>query len=403
MDISKWKRVRLGDVAENISQRVNDVSKSNYDRWVGLSYIDKGTVYVSRYANTSEATSSGKIFREGDVLLPRRFARSKSALEERRCGVATFEGVCSGDAYVIREQSDSIVPGLLKYVLNTDEFWEYAVSHADGSMSTRVKWKDLELYEFSMGEVEEMMKITKLLDSLAEVSEKFKQVGKNNSKLRSKIETQIFSDLLNEGEGSIIVKLGDVTSHVSDGPFGSKLKSEHYTDTGVRVVRLGNIGNGEFISIDEAYISEEYHSKELTSYTLKTNDIVLAGLGDDKNLIGRNFMVDESILPAIHKADCFCIRPTHLIHPKFLMYYLNSSVCQLEMKRFAQGGTRLRLNGTNLKKVKVPLPPLDYQQKIVEFISLSRNTSNMWDLHPLTDDKLLKHVIEIKLGRLDVI
>src|ERR1019366_5130751 len=33
---------------------------------------------------------------------------------------------------------------------------------------------------------------------------------------------------------------------ITDGPFGSNLKTEHYTDTGPRVVRLQNIGDGKF-------------------------------------------------------------------------------------------------------------------------------------------------------------
>jgi len=33
---------------------------------------------------------------------------------------------------------------------------------------------------------------------------------------------------------------------ITDGPFGSKLKTEHYTDHGARVIRLQNIGDGDF-------------------------------------------------------------------------------------------------------------------------------------------------------------
>ena len=41
-----------------------------------------------------------------------------------------------------------------------------------------------------------------------------------------------------------------------DGPFGSGLKSSHYTENGIRVVRLQNIGHGEFRDSDTAFISE---------------------------------------------------------------------------------------------------------------------------------------------------
>ena len=39
---------------------------------------------------------------------------------------------------------------------------------------------------------------------------------------------------------------------ITDGPFGSNLKTEHYTATGPRVIRLQNIGDGVFVN---AYVS----------------------------------------------------------------------------------------------------------------------------------------------------
>lgn len=36
--------------------------------------------------------------------------------------------------------------------------------------------------------------------------------------------------------------LGEVVTYASDGPFGSKLKTEHYAESGARVIRLQNIG-----------------------------------------------------------------------------------------------------------------------------------------------------------------
>ena len=133
-----WTTVTLGDIAENISVRVNDPSKSGLDRFVGLVHLDSGSVAVSRWDSTESVTSLMKQFQAGDVLLARRNAYL------RRASAVDFEGVCSGDAYVLREKPDAVVPGLLKYILNTNRFWEYAIANADGSMSTRVKWKHLE-------------------------------------------------------------------------------------------------------------------------------------------------------------------------------------------------------------------------------------------------------------------
>lgn len=64
-----------------------------------------------------------------------------------------------------------------------------------------------------------------------------------------------------------------------DGPFGSGLKSEHYSNEGVRVVRLQNIGWATFSGLDEAYIHEAYASK-LGDHSVIADDLLIAGLGD---------------------------------------------------------------------------------------------------------------------------
>jgi type I restriction enzyme, S subunit len=151
--------VKLGDIAENISIRIDDPSKSGFDRFVGLEHLNGGSVTVSNWGSTESLTSTMKQFQSGDVLLARRNAHL------RRASVVDFEGVCSGDAYVLREKPDSNIQGLLKYILNTKRFWEYAIANADGSMSTRVKWKHLKHYSFEMKTNPESQDILKLLSA----------------------------------------------------------------------------------------------------------------------------------------------------------------------------------------------------------------------------------------------
>ncbi len=56
-----------------------------------------------------------------------------------------------------------------------------------------------------------------------------------------------------------VLSLTKVTVDKCDGPFGSGLKSEHYTDEGVRVVRLQNIRESGFDGTDAAFIGESYY------------------------------------------------------------------------------------------------------------------------------------------------
>ena len=65
---------------------------------------------------------------------------------------------------------------------------------------------------------------------------------------------------------------------ITDGPFGSKLKTEHYTTSGPRVIRLQNIGEIAFKDA-RACISEKHYAS-LQKHRVSAGDLVIAALGE---------------------------------------------------------------------------------------------------------------------------
>ena len=50
-----------------------------------------------------------------------------------------------------------------------------------------------------------------------------------------------------------LIPLGEIAARTPnsfvDGPFGSEMKSDEYTETGVRLIQLQNIGDGAWIDL----------------------------------------------------------------------------------------------------------------------------------------------------------
>src|SRR5215475_12026903 len=86
--------------------------------------------------------------------------------------------------------------------------------------------------------------------------------------------------------------------------FGSNLKTSHYRERGVRVIRLQNIGVGKFLDEDKAYISEE-HFAALPRHHCFSGDVLIGTLGDP-NL--RACLQPKRIKRALNKADCILLR-----------------------------------------------------------------------------------------------
>jgi type I restriction enzyme S subunit len=162
---SNWLPSKLGDLATDISNRVDNPGESEYDRFVGLGNFVSGDIKIKSWETTEGLASSAKAFEVGDIL----FARRNAYL--RRASMVDFDGCCSGDAFVLRENHDKVVPGFLAFLLNSDALWDYANSNAAGTMSKRVKWRDLAEYEFLLPPKDQQAKLAELLWAMDEVIE----------------------------------------------------------------------------------------------------------------------------------------------------------------------------------------------------------------------------------------
>lgn len=76
-----------------------------------------------------------------------------------------------------------------------------------------------------------------------------------------------------------IKDIQEVLESLTDGPFGSNLKTEHYVvDPGVRVVRLQNLDEYIYSDGDKAFISTK-HASSLIRNRVVGGDVLIAGLG----------------------------------------------------------------------------------------------------------------------------
>ncbi|MGU3778379.1 hypothetical protein [Burkholderia metallica] len=165
-----------------------------------------------------------------------------------------------------------------------------------------------------------------------------------------------------------IVTLGRISTDRCDGPFGSGIKSEHYTDQGALVVRLQNIRAGAFSIGEPVFLDQTYFDSALRGHEVLEGDVLIAGLGDDNNLLGRACVAPDGLGSALVKADCFRFR----IHseralPDFVAMQLSAGA-SFDAGILATGTTRSRIPLGVMAARKVALPSLSEQTSIAAFI-----------------------------------
>lgn len=139
----------LGDIIEVIKESVNPKT-CGFDKFVGLEHYDAGEPMITRYGSPENLDTNVKHFCKGDILVARRNVYLK------RAGYVDFEGVTSGDSIVLRVKDKSFLR-ILPFILNTDDFWDYAEQNSDGTMSKRLSPDDLMDYEFEEPEDKEVL------------------------------------------------------------------------------------------------------------------------------------------------------------------------------------------------------------------------------------------------------
>jgi type I restriction enzyme S subunit len=324
------------------------------ERFIAMEHLEPGSLHVRSWGNVADGTTFTRRCRPGQVLFGKRRAY------QRKVAVAEFEAVVSGDIYVLAPKDDRLLPELLPFLCLSERFFQHAVGTSAGSLSPRTNWSSLASFEFDLPPLDQQRRIAEILWVVDEIA-------RARAALHSNLDTLRRSLLVEEFESpQTVSKLASVLDYASDGPFGSKLKTEHYAASGPRVIRLQNIGDGVFNATDEACIAPEYFG-ELKRYEVRGGDVIVAGLGDETHPVGRAALVPHSLGKAVNKADCFCLRtkPDRMINA-YLVSFLNSIPGNKQVRARAQGTTRLRVNVGNLKTVDIPVPALDQQQHFIE-------------------------------------
>lgn len=153
-----------------------------------------------------------------------------------------------------------------------------------------------------------------------------------------------------------------------DGPFGSNLKSEHFKEDGEVYVIESNFATRGILNFEQLKKIKSSHFESIKRSEAKKGDIIIAKIGEYYGL--------SNILPYIDKKAVISGNSLKLTvdSKKILNEYLHYQL--LELKR--NGTINLLSNSTaqpalslgGMNTIKIVLPNIEEQKKIVEFLKI---------------------------------
>ena len=270
----------------------------------------------------------------------------------------------------------SSVIGTMQYLLPKGnvlpEYLCYVVKHMhlekyySGATIPHIYFRDYQNEEFCLAEPDKQAEIVDILGRVERtISHRQHQLSTFDQLIKARF-VELFGDPYSNPRNWKQMTFKEASTRLSDGPFGSNLKSEHYSDTGVRVIRLGNIGVGTFIDDDKSFIPVEHYEK-LKKYTCSSGEIVIGTLGDP-NL--RACIIPQDIGIAINKADCVHFIPKHdVLNATFACQYINCPETLLLAQGMIHGQTRARVSSGQIAEMHIFIPPMNLQNEFASFVS----------------------------------
>jgi type I restriction enzyme S subunit len=134
-------------------------------------------------------------------------------------------------------------------------------------------------------------------------------------------------------------------------------------------LRVANVQDGHLDLSEMKTIA--LAEREVSRYMLQDGDVVVTE-GGDPDKLGRGFIWNGQIPSCVHQNHVFAIRAdrTRLL-PEYLAYLVQSTLAKAYFLNVAHRTTNLAcINSTKLKAMPTPLPSLDEQRRLAEWLAV---------------------------------
>ena len=154
--------------------------------------------------------------------------------------------------------------------------------------------------------------------------------------------------------------LGDLCTEITVGFVGSM--TQEYVESGVPFLRSKNIAEYNVDWNDMKFVSNEFHQK-LSKSSLKAGDVAIVRTGKP----GTTCVIPESIKEA-NCSDIVIARANkEILNPHYLAYFMNA-MAHGQVNAHVVGAVQQHFNVGSAKKIEIPLPALEQQNKIVDVL-----------------------------------
>ena len=359
MKNENWKTVRLGDVCEIQSGGTPSRSKVEYWKggtipWVKIGdftgkYLSKSSEFITEEGLNNSST---KLFTKGTVLYSIFATLGEVAILDIN---ATTNQAIAGLKIIDNEK------------LNTDYFYSYLKSLKDevcrigrGVAQSNINLSILRDFKIPLPPLEEQKHIAAVLDKCTEVIAKHKLMLEKYDTLVKSQFVEMFGDNPVDNGKWRIESLEELCKIITDGTH----QPPKFTTSGIPFLFVSNIAGNKITYETEKFISEETYTELYKRTPNEIGDLLLSTVGS----YGHPAIVENEKKFLFQRHIAYLKPKTDLLNSVYFHGSLLSPDAQKQIEERVKGIAQKTLNLSEIRKIKIPVPPIALQEKFAQFV-----------------------------------
>ena len=369
---SHWERCRFKDFEYLRTEKSNNQMK------IGLENIESKT---GKYLTTdSEFEGDGVAFYPNDVV----YGKLRPYLQ--KVWLADFEGNAVGDFFVFKNKHNCNSRYLF-YLMLSDGFTSECNGATLGAKMPRVSSEFIQGLRFFLPPIKEQKAIADYLDEKTAQIDGILKAREEKIQLLEELKSSIISNAVTKGikknidtkDSGVVwidkipnawnmMKLNFIchfiTDFVASGSFADLRTNVTYLDEPdyAMLVRTTDLSNKNK-DVKRVYVSKESYAF-LSNSNLHGGEIILPNIGAS---IGDVYMVPNNLYKNMTLGPNAIMLKTKF-NDDYYFYYFKSESGRKALEMIGQAAAQGKFNKTELRQMRVPVPPLDEQQEIVNYI-----------------------------------
>jgi len=358
------EKVKLSDICEILNGYAfkSSLYTESGLRIIRITNVQKGYIEDSEpkfYDIEKKVELSNYVLKENDLLISLTGNVGRVGLLQK----GMLPAVLNQRVGCMRIKNESILNKKYLFNMLNNKMFECAcINNSKGIAQKNLSTEWLKEYKINLPNIKEQEKIANELDKVQDVIDmRIKQIEDLDNLIKSQFVERFGNININDKKWK-----EDILKNNLSVVGGYAFKSSEFQESGIPILRIGNINTGKFRPKDLMFWKED---KSLENYAIYPNDVLMSLTGTVGKEDYGNICIIGNDYPKYYlnqRNAKLSIKET--LNKEYISYALRVPEIKRRLTGISRGVRQANISNKDIENLKIPIPPIELQNKFAEFV-----------------------------------